>query len=107
MKDGVYFVGILSGVGIGLLTFLFGRSFKEAQETARSAVSRQVEERMAAIADNRIDLVRRSLLFVVFATGYFAYLNEVGQDYLVTVTNNSVSLVGTVVDAAYLAAGDL
>lgn len=203
MKDGVYFVGILSGVGIGLLTFLFGRSFKEAQETAKSAVSRQVEERMAAIADNRIDLVRRSLereavvdkaiveywlfggqmpprefklletrgfqqvrffnqdgqsrrrdvdvvvldlnnwcdaqgtkfgamvkvdqdaqvqvqvdrvtagvagrsmVFVVFATGYFAYLNEVGQDYLVTATNNPVSLVGTVVDAAYLAAGDL
>jgi hypothetical protein len=201
MKDGVYFVGILSGGGIGLLAFLFGKTFKDAQETAKSAVTRQVEERMSAIADNRIDLVRRSLerevvvdqakveywllggqmpprelklletrgfqnvefctqdgqprrrdvdvvvldlnnwcnakgtkfgaltpqdrdvevkrqvdliqtgvagrsmVFVVYASGRYDYLDEVGQNYLVTPTNNPVTLVGTVVDAAYLAAG--
>jgi hypothetical protein len=202
MKDGVYFVGILSGLGIGLLTFLFGRSLKEVEETAKSAVTRQVEERMAAIADNRIDLVRRSLeregvvdqakveywllggqprprefqlletrgfqqvqfcnqegqrsrrrdvdvvvldlnnwcdaqgkafgaltkadqeakvkeqldlitsgvagrsmVFVVFVAGRYDCLDEVGKTYWVTPTNNSVTLVGTVVDAAYIAAG--
>ncbi len=61
MREGVYFVGILSGLVIGFLAFLFGRSFKEAQETAKAAVTRQVEERMAVIADNRINVVRRSL----------------------------------------------
>lgn len=61
MKDGVYFVGILSGLGIGILTVLFGKSLNEAKETAKGTVTKQVEERMAAIADNRIEVVRRSL----------------------------------------------
>jgi hypothetical protein len=178
-------------------------SFTDAQETAKSAVTRQVEERMGAIADNRIDLVRRSLerevvvdkarveywllgvqtppkefgllekrgfqqirfcdrdgqqsrrrdvdvvvldlnnwcdaqgtafgaltkaeqelkvkeqldlvtsgvagrsmVFVVFVTGRYDCLDEAGKTYLVTATNNPVTLVGTVVDAAYLAAGE-
>jgi hypothetical protein len=202
MKDGVYFVGILSGIGIGLLTFLFGKTFNEAEKAVAAAVTRQVEERMGAIADNRIDLVRRSLerevvvdkaqieywllggqtppkefgllekrgfqqirfcdrdgqsrrrdvdvvvldlnnwcdaqgatfgelsqadregkvkeqldlitsgvagrsmVFVVFVTGRYDCLDEAGKTYLVTATNNPVTLVGTVVDAAYLAAGE-
>lgn len=197
MKDGVYFVGILSGLGIGILTVLFGKSLKEAKETAKAAVTKQVEERMATIADHRIDVVRRSLeresvvdraevaywllgaqtmprelelletrgfqvqfctqpqrgrevdvvvvdlnnwqdeggrgfaalldaekeqqvrrqidlvkamigraAIVVFVAGRFGYLDEVGRDRLVAPTNNSVTLVGTVVDAAYLVVGD-
>ncbi|NJR71361.1 MAG: hypothetical protein HC771_24125 [Synechococcales cyanobacterium CRU_2_2] len=61
MKEGVYFVGILSGLGIGILTILFGKSLKEAKDTAKAAVTRQVEERMVSIADHRIDVVKRSL----------------------------------------------
>ncbi|MBW4514628.1 MAG: hypothetical protein KME11_05325 [Timaviella obliquedivisa GSE-PSE-MK23-08B] len=197
MKDGVYFVGILSALGIGILTFLFGKSLKEAKDTAKAAVTRQVEERMAAIADHRIDVVRRSLeresvvdraqvaywlldaqmqprelalletrgfqvqfctqpqrgrdidvvvvdlnnwqdgqgrifaesspmekeqqvrrqvdlvkammvqaAIVVFVSGRFDYLDQVGRDRLVAPTNNSVTLVGMVVDAAYLMVGD-
>jgi hypothetical protein len=201
MKDGVYFVGILSSGAIALLAFLFGKSLKEAKETAKASVTRQVEERMAVIADNRIEVVRRSLeregiidqsrveywllsaqipprelglletrgfgvrfcnqtgqrrgrdvdvvvldlnnwqddqghkfselsgteknqqvkrqldlvregvarkstVFVVFVAGRYDYLDEVGHDRLVAPTNNPVTLVGTVVDAAYLAAGD-
>jgi len=197
MKDGVYFVGILSGLGIAILTFLFGKSLKEAKDTAKAAITNQVEERMAAIADHRIAVVRRSLeregvvdraqvmywllaaqsppreldlletrgfqvqfcaqpqrgrdvdvvvldlnnwcdsqgqmfavlspqekeqqvrrqvdlvrsataqaAVVVYVAGRFDYLDEVGRDRLVAPTNNPVTLVGTVVDAAYLVVGD-
>jgi hypothetical protein len=197
MKEGVYFVGILSGLGIGILTVLFGKSLKEAKDTAKAAVTRQVEERMAAIADNRVEAVRRSLdresvvdrarvaywllagndpprefealltrgfevefcsqsrrqnadvmvldlnnwcdeqgqkfavlpndeqirqvkrqvdlileratrtaVLVVYVAKRFDYLDEVGRDRLVAPTNNPVTLVGTVVDAAYLVVGN-
>jgi len=197
MKDGVYFVGILSGLGIAILTFLFGKSLKEAKDTAKAAITNQVEERMAAIADHRIAVVRRSLeregvvdraqvmywllaaqsppreldlletrgfqvqfcaqpqrgrdvdvvvldlnnwcdsqgqmfavlspqekeqqvrrqvdlvrsataqaAVVVYVAGRFDYLDEVGRDRLVAPTNNPVTLVGTVVDVAYLVVGD-
>lgn len=201
MREGIYFVGILSSLVIGFLAFLFGKSFKEAQETAKAAVTRQVEERMAVIADNRINVVRRSLeresvidraeveywlldgqsrprefellrtrgfnvrfcdqaaqrrkrtvdiivldlnnwqdnqnrkfgelseierqqqvkrqfdlardsiagtstAIVVYAFGRYDYLDEAGRDRLVAPTNNAVTLVGMVVDAAYLVVGD-
>lgn len=57
----------------------------------------------------QIDLVTAAIgraAIVVFVTGRFDYLDEVGRDCLVAPTNNQVTLVGTVVDAAYLVVGD-
>lgn len=57
----------------------------------------------------QIDLVTAAIgraAIVVFVAGRFNYLDEVGRDRLVAPTNNSVTLVGTVVDAAYLVMGD-
>jgi hypothetical protein len=45
-------------------------------------------------------------VIVVYVTGTINYLNEVGQRLLIAPTNNKVTLVGMVVDAAYLVVGD-
>jgi len=57
----------------------------------------------------QVDLVRSATAqaaVVVYVAGRFDYLDEVGRDRLVAPTNNPVTLVGTVVDAAYLVVGD-
>lgn len=195
IKSVIYFVGILSGGAIAFLTFWFGKTAQEAETIAKNIVNQRIEERMSAIADARIEVVKRSLqrevvidqtqvdywLFggadlpreailledrgfpvefrshpqrrgkradvvvvdlnnwqdengrsfgefsqpekeaelkrqidqipsrtgaiVVYAAGRYDYLDEVGKVRLVAPTNNPVTLVGMVVDAAYLVRG--
>lgn len=77
-----------------------GRKFAALPNPEREQqVRQQVDSVMGGVAG-------RSTVLVVYAAGRFDYLDEVGRDLLVAPTNNPVTLVGTVVDAAYLAAGN-
>jgi hypothetical protein len=76
-----------------------GRAFGDLPQADREL---KVKEQLDLITSG---VAGRSMVFVVYVAGRYDYLDEVGKTYLVTPTNNPVTLVGTVVDAAYLAAG--
>lgn len=59
IKEMVYLVGVSSVVLLSILSYQFGKTFKEAKAIAKETIVGRLETQMTAIADSRINTARR------------------------------------------------